>query len=305
MSTTYSPAPARQAGFHPPPPVSSFPPPPDPHPQHDQYHQHFQQQQQQQQQGQQGQQQQQQSWPTNAEGRPALAGRLASTGVPGHSAQSVIEATAPPGVAQATSTPFEGASLGSIRLATELSLQELINVREHFAPSVSFSAAGPGTAASENIHKVRAYHDVALGDLYLLRREISAITKAAEARRLRKWVFGVLIASFIPAVRKIFRRSEDDNEANDTEYAFHKTRSLLERIRDSVTPSSRTGFLASMTLFVGAVLYVFQNEVTIRVARTMSKRLKRLSAKIEGGIEVLDEQDMKMLKGWRWRVLLW
>ncbi|KXJ89178.1 hypothetical protein Micbo1qcDRAFT_165963 [Microdochium bolleyi] len=289
MATAYSPAPVHPGGYSQ-APASFFPPPLEP----------YQQQPPQQQQ----QQQQQQPWPTDAQGRPAMAGRLASTGVPGHSAQSVIEATGPAGLTPATSTPFEGTSLKSVRLAAELSLQELINVRDQFPLSTSFSAAGPGSAASDNIHKIRAYHDVALSDLYLLRREISAVAKAAEARRLRKWVFGVLIASFIPAVRKIFRRTEEDHEANDTEYAFSKTRSLLERIRDSVTPGSKTSFLAQMTLFVGAVLYVFQNEVTIRVARTMTKRLKRLAAKVEGGIEVLDEQDVKVLKGWRWRVLL-
>lgn len=241
---------------------------------------------------------------TQIQTRPAPAsGRVSSTAVPGYTAEAVINATRPAELVPETSTPFEGASLDSIRLATEMSLQELINVRNQYPLSTTFSAAGAGTAASGNIHKVRAYHDVTVGDLYLLRKEIMAISKAAEARRLRKWVFGVLIASFIPAVRRIFRRAPDDEEANDTEYAFRKSRSLLGRIRDSVTPSSQTGFLASMTLLVGAVLYVFQNEVTIRVAKTMTKRLKKLAAKIEGGIEVLDEDDMKVFRGWRWRIL--
>jgi hypothetical protein len=63
--------------------------------------------------------------------------------------------------------------------------------------------------------------------------------------------------------------------------------------------------LASMAFFVFAVLYVFQNEVALRVAKTVSRRLKRLSAKVERGDEEISEKDMELLKGWRWRVLLW
>jgi cob(I)alamin adenosyltransferase len=65
------------------------------------------------------------------------------------------------------------------------------------------------------------------------------------------------------------------------------------------------GRLAAIAFFVFAVLYVFSNEVSLRVARTVSRRLKRLSAKIENGQEEIDEKDMKYLNGWRWRVLFW
>jgi hypothetical protein len=65
------------------------------------------------------------------------------------------------------------------------------------------------------------------------------------------------------------------------------------------------GGLATITFFIFAILYVFQNEVSLRAARTMSKRLKRLRAKIERGNEELNEADMKLINGWRWRVLLW
>lgn len=60
-----------------------------------------------------------------------------------------------------------------------------------------------------------------------------------------------------------------------------------------------------MAFFVLAILYVFEGEVLLRVARTVSKRLKRLIAKVERGDEGLGEDDMKVLKGWRWRILLW
>lgn len=77
---------------------------------------------------------------------------------------------------------------------------------------------------------------------------------------------------------------------------------MITRIRESVHGKGR---LAGLAFFVFAVLYVFSNEVSLRVARTVSKRLKRLSAKIENGQDDLDENDIKTLNGWRWRVLFW
>lgn len=106
-------------------------------------------------------------------------------------------------------------------------------------------------------------------------------------------------------MRKIFRRSSDDRvSANDTEHAFRKSKSLIARILDSVHGHGKSGF-ASVAFFVLAVLYVFQSEVSLRVARTVSKRLKKLVTKVENGVEDVDEQDFKVLNGWRWRVLLW
>lgn len=52
-------------------------------------------------------------------------------------------------------------------------------------------------------------------------------------------------------------------------------------------------------------MYVFQNEVTLRIARTVSKRLKKLSSKVERGDEAINEDDVKLLQGWRWNILLW
>jgi acid phosphatase family membrane protein YuiD len=108
--------------------------------------------------------------------------------------------------------------------------------------------------------------------------------------------------TIIPSVRRLFRRSETDEEANDTEYAFVKSKSLISRILEPV--GGKTG-LFSIAFFVFAVLYVFQNEISLRVARTMAKRLKRLSARVERGEEGLDESDLKVFNGWRWRVLMW
>lgn len=149
--------------------------------------------------------------------------------------------------------------------------------------------------------RVQAAH--VLSDLQTLRNDILAMVKTAESHRWRRWITGTVIASFIPAIRAIFRRPAGEAEtSNNTEYAFRKSRSLITRIRESVHGKGR---LAGLAFFVFAVLYVFSNEVSLRVARTVSKRLKRLSAKIENGQDDLDENDIKTLNGWRWRVLFW
>jgi hypothetical protein len=43
----------------------------------------------------------------------------------------------------------------------------------------------------------------------------------------------------------------------------------------------------------------------MRVGRAVQKRVKRLLAKVEAGSEEITEDDLKLLKGWRWRVLVW
>lgn len=65
------------------------------------------------------------------------------------------------------------------------------------------------------------------------------------------------------------------------------------------------GSFARIAFLVCAVLYVFSNEVTLRVARTVQKRLRKLTARIERGDVDIDERDLRLLEGWRWRVLLW
>ena len=113
-------------------------------------------------------------------------------------------------------------------------------------------------------------------------------------------------ASFLPLVKRLFRRrrgehEDGDESSNRTEYAFKKSKNLVSRI---LAATHRPG-LGTIAFFVFAVLYVFTNEVSLRVAKTVSKRLNRLMAKVEGGREELSEDDVKMLQGWRWRVLVW
>lgn len=90
--------------------------------------------------------------------------------------------------------------------------------------------------------------------------------------------------------------------SNDTEYAFRKSKGILSAIKDGILGG---GAFAKIAFFVFAVLYVFQNEVTIRVAKTLQKRIRKISAKLERGDGTVDEGDMKVFEGWRWRVLLW
>jgi hypothetical protein len=102
----------------------------------------------------------------------------------------------------------------------------------------------------------------------------------------------------------VFRRpSEDAESANDTEYAFRRSKSLVSRIVGSTVRGG--GAFASVAFFVLSVLYVFQAEVSLRVAKTVSKRLKKLAAKIERGEEAIGERDLEIFVGWRWRVLMW
>jgi hypothetical protein len=188
--------------------------------------------------------------------------------------------------------------LRSVRTNCQFGLREyltLVRKRKRYDASVS-------TLDLES--RIRAQSDNLVGDLRQLHSELRGVVRAAEDHRWRRWIVGGAIAMFIPAIRKIFRRGSDEESlqsSNDTEYAFRRSQGLLSRIRDSVFGK---GGLAGMAFFVFAVLYVFQNEVSLRVARTIQKRIKKLSARIERG-EGVEETDMKVLEGWRWRVLLW
>ncbi|KAI1205775.1 uncharacterized protein F4807DRAFT_470572 [Annulohypoxylon truncatum] len=189
------------------------------------------------------------------------------------------------------STPFAGTDIRSIKTACEFSLGEYLTLQKR--RRYDDPASG---------HRLHTQQGIVMSDLQALRSEVSDLVRTTESHRWRRWILGGLAASLIPAVRRIFRRSSKDNEANDTEYAFKRSKSLVGRILDSVRGKSK---LASVAFFVLAILYVFQSEVSLRVARTVSKRLKRLIAKVERGDQGLGDDDMKVLKGWRWRVLLW
>ncbi|KAL6910265.1 hypothetical protein GGI43DRAFT_427008 [Trichoderma evansii] len=146
---------------------------------------------------------------------------------------------------------------------------------------------------------------ILIGEVRTLQNEVRRMVKNAKNHQWRRWLFGGFLATFIPIVRKLFRRGSDHESlasSNNTEYAFRKSKGLLQRIKDSVLGHHH---LASIAFFVFSVMYVFQNEVTLRVAKTVQKRLKKLSQRLEYSNQEVDEKDLKVLEGWRWRVLLW
>ncbi|KAH6635650.1 hypothetical protein B0J18DRAFT_54503 [Chaetomium sp. MPI-SDFR-AT-0129] len=235
-------------------------------------------------------------------------------------------------------------SLREGRQDTESALRELLAVRRQqgmflvngVAPTgpsqagsyggvngLGIGGVGPGRqeqaiAAGEVENRVRLQTGLVLIGLRGLEERVGRVVGRAEGERWRRWVAGLGIASFIPLVKRLFRRPrhhsrshDDDNDhsntldtdyaSNRTEYAFKKSRGLVSRILAS---TNRPG-LGTIAFFVFAVLYVFQNEVSLQVARTVSKRLRRLVAKVEAGREEVTEEDLKVLRGWRWRVLLW
>ncbi|KAI0198124.1 hypothetical protein F4808DRAFT_268687 [Astrocystis sublimbata] len=196
-----------------------------------------------------------------------------------------------PASQQQQASPFAGTDIRTIQEASAISLQEYASLQRQ--PTCSGG-------------RLRAQGALAVSDLRALRAEVKILTRKAEGARWRKWALGGVVAALIPAVRHLFRRSstsDHDISTNDTEHAFRKSKSLIARILDSVHSKARP--LASIAFFVLAVVYVFQSEVSLRVGRTVAKRLKKLTYKVENGMEAVDEVDLKVLRGWRWRVLLW
>ncbi|KAG7288159.1 hypothetical protein NEMBOFW57_007684 [Staphylotrichum longicolle] len=168
------------------------------------------------------------------------------------------------------------------------------------------NGAGMGMGKVDQVAEVegrlRVQTGVVLAGLRGLQGRVGEVVRAGEGGRWRRVFIGGVIASFIPLVKKLFRRPKhEDESANRTEYAFKKSKGLVARILAS---THRPG-LGTLAFFVFAVLYVFTNEVSLRVGRTVSKRLRRLVAKVEDGREEVTEDDVKVLQGWRWRILNW
>ncbi|KAI7779556.1 hypothetical protein LA080_000745 [Diaporthe eres] len=237
------------------------------------------------------------SAPSNLPGYPP-PGPSMSGALPGNWQPTKISGTGPPG--QPYSRPVRVYSpqeiptnIKTARLSVEHGLKELISLQQRRSQL-------EGVAFLDQFRLQSAH---VLGDLDALRGEVSDMISAAERHRWRRWLLGGLAAVLVPAVRAMWKRPQHDSESsNSTEYAFQKSKSLITRILGAVRSSF--GGLASVTFFVFAVLYVFQNEVSLRVAKTVSKRLKRLYAKVERGEQEITQADLKLLRGWRWRILL-
>lgn len=184
-------------------------------------------------------------------------------------------------------------SLSGARSTAESALREYVALQRRRYHGADGDGADLGA-------RIKLQSGILVGELYQLRRRVADLAKAAEEHRWRRWLIGGIVGTIIPMVRTLFRRPATSKEtSNSTEYAFFRSKSLLGRIMDSV---KGMGGLASITFFVFSVLYVFQNEVSLRVAKTLGKRLRRLSHKVEDA-QQLDDRDVALLSGWRWRIL--
>ncbi|KAL2761037.1 hypothetical protein ACRALDRAFT_1073373 [Sodiomyces alcalophilus JCM 7366] len=201
---------------------------------------------------------------------------------------------------QGLSAPTDTEPLGirSARTKAQTALHEYLSLQK------KRKRADGGTKSAELDQQLRVQAARAMEDLMVVRKEVRSMIKEAETHRWRKWLIGGIVASVIPVVKRLFRRSPDekdqDKSVTDTEHAFARSREILSRIKDTVL--GRSGF-GSMAFFVFAVLYVFSNEVSLMVAKTVSKRVKSVYHKIYDGQEI-NEKDIKLLDGWRWRILL-
>ncbi|KAK2774053.1 hypothetical protein CKAH01_13276 [Colletotrichum kahawae] len=227
-----------------------------------------------------------------------MAGPAAYYPAPPSQAGTMAELPRPAAALQPITTTTQ--DIRSLKTSTQFAMREYLSLMRKRRPD--------GSSTMELEDQIRAQGRILVGDLKTLRKEVGVLIKEGENHRWRNWLIGGAVATFIPAVKRVFRRPSSSEgrssvqATNNTEYAFSKSKAMLARIKDSVL--GRNSF-ASIAFFVFAVLYIFSNEVSLMVAKTVSKRLKRLGAKIErGDVEVVDS-DMKLLEGWRWRVLMW
>lgn len=243
-------------------------------------------------------------------------GPMMTTAIPG-----AATAAAAAAAATAVTTSNLTSGLHASRSRAQASVEHMAALQRQYWQHLQYgpgAANVPNTTAAAVQAELRAQTGIALAQVRDVRLSLLAISKAAENHRFRRWLVGGLLASFVPLVRRLWRRdyrrdyrvtsssktsSYQLSRVSATEYAFQRSRAVVDRMLHMLKGGA--GRLASVAFFVFAVLYVFTNEVTLRVARTVARRLKRLSVKLERGAEPLDEDDLKLLKGWRWRVLLW
>ncbi|KAG5963519.1 hypothetical protein E4U58_003537 [Claviceps cyperi] len=188
----------------------------------------------------------------------------------------------------------------NLKANTQFHLREYLGLRQKIRQGDDGSQAAYALES-----RLRTEAGMVLGELSTLQAEVRALAKSAQDSRWSRFFMGGAIAALIPAVRQIFRRGSDEDShvsSNDTEYAFRRSKGLLSGIKRAILGG---GAFAKIAMFVFAVFYVFQNEVTIRVARTLNKRLKGLTERVERGDEDISEADLRIFDGWRWRVVLW
>ncbi|KAK0665203.1 hypothetical protein QBC41DRAFT_283428 [Cercophora samala] len=221
---------------------------------------------------------------------------------PPHHGALPIQSTTP--LPLAVQSSFYKPTLKSMRQKAEKEVTELSSLQRQ---RKMIASKGTRRDYDEISDRIRIQTATVLAHLKNLRQEMIQIVEDAEDQRWRRWIVGTIFGTFIPLVKKLFRRPSSEKKSKTrTEYAFIKSKSLLGRIL-AATHGHRPG-LTTVTFFVFAVLYIFSNEVSLRVAKTASKRLKKLVNKVENTSngrdgDVLKDDDIKLLSGWRWRVL--
>jgi hypothetical protein len=94
-----------------------------------------------------------------------------------------------PALSQSLATPQESyTGLKSSKTAVESSLREYISLQ-----ATKRRYSGNGGSDPEMEQRIRMQHDVVLGDLQTLRRDVSALVKAAENQRWRRWLIGGVV----------------------------------------------------------------------------------------------------------------
>ncbi|KAK4221961.1 hypothetical protein QBC38DRAFT_376131, partial [Podospora fimiseda] len=200
--------------------------------------------------------------------------------------------------------------LKDVKLRAEKSLKEYISLQRQRRLVMS---RGSKRDVMEVDDKLRMQAATTVNDLRRLKWEVAFIVEDGEKHRWRRWLMGGAFAAFIPLVKKLFYNEKKEKLAATkaakkdqvfkslTEYAFVRSKALVKKILDLTGRPS----IYSVAFFVFAVLYIFTNEVTLRAAKSVNKRVKKLLNRVEYGEGDLKEDDMELLHGWKWRILEW
>ncbi|RCI08986.1 hypothetical protein L249_5016 [Ophiocordyceps polyrhachis-furcata BCC 54312] len=213
-------------------------------------------------------------------------------------------------------------SMASIKASCHAGLHELARLQDS-------RRLHDGSASAYELEcLISGQSQVVISQLRSLEACVRRLAREAEAQRWRRWLLAGALhvppfflpsdektngasrerSALIPTIRAIFRRRRrrhqnyhpaEDSRTNDTEHAFRRSLTLMARIRNGVL--GRGGYVASVAMFVLGLLVVFRNEVLLRVARTVYRRLRRLCEALEGGVDEDGLVDGQVLEGWRWR----
>ncbi|KAH7136391.1 hypothetical protein EDB81DRAFT_802066 [Dactylonectria macrodidyma] len=153
--------------------------------------------------------------------------------------------------------------------------------------------------------RIKQQSEIVLENLRPLEKEVANIGKEAEANRLRNWGVGGGIASFSSWVAPWVANAlfPADAVSQWTEHALDRSSHLL--IRNLERARSRCKSATTFALVAFAVCFVLQNELVIRVSRSISFRLSSLYTGVESREQRAVDANSDELDGWRWKLLQW